>query len=59
MKSTLLPLAMLWLAAHALLLGLILGLKFLGAKTILLLAMIGTAAWFLLGRRKTLRLPAA
>jgi hypothetical protein len=58
-KSALLPLVMLWLAAHALLLGLILALKFLGAKMILLLAMMGTAAWFLLGRRKPLRLPAA
>ena len=37
---------MVWLAAHALLLGVILSLKFLGAKTLLLLAMAGTAIWF-------------
>ncbi len=46
-----LPLVIVWLAAHAVLLGLILGLKFLGAKTVLLLAMIGTAAWFIAGRK--------
>ena len=51
-----LPLAILWLAAHALLLGAILGLKFLGAKMLLLLAMIGGAAWLLLGRPRRLRL---
>ena len=55
-KSALLPLVLLWLAAHALLLGAILGLKFLGAKMMLLLAMIGAVAWFLLGRGKPRRL---
>jgi hypothetical protein len=45
-----------WLAAHALLIGLILGLKFLGAKMLLLLAMAGTLAWLLVRRQP--RLPA-
>jgi hypothetical protein len=42
----------LWLAAHAFLLVLILGLKFLGVKTMLLLAMLGTAAWFATRQRR-------
>ena len=50
LKSGLAPLVLLWLAAHAVLLALILGLKFLSAKTLMLLAMV--AVWFLLGRRK-------
>ena len=45
-KSAWLPLALIWLAAHALLLGLILSLKFLGAKALLLLAMMAAALWF-------------
>jgi hypothetical protein len=51
-------LLLLWLAAHALLLGLILGVKFLTAKTMLLLFLAGTAAWFLVGRRRVPSLPA-
>jgi hypothetical protein len=47
----------LWLAAHAFLLGLILSLKFLGAKAVLLLAMAGTAVWFVVKRPRRLRLP--
>lgn len=50
---------LLWLAAHALLLGLILSLKFLTAKTVVLLLVVGAACWFLLGRRKPLALPPA
>ena len=57
MKSALLPLAILWLAAHALLLGAILGLKFLGAKFLLVLAMIGAVLWFFVKRAP--RLPRA
>jgi hypothetical protein len=53
MKSALWPLLLLWLAAHALLLGLILGAKFLTAKAVALLLLAGTAAWFLSGRRRT------
>ena len=49
---------LLWLAAHALLLGLILSLKFLTAKAVVLLLLAGAACWFLLGRRKPLALPA-
>jgi hypothetical protein len=49
---------LLWLVAHALLLGLILSLKFLTAKAIVLLLLAGAACWFLLGRRKALALPA-
>ncbi len=52
-KSALWPLFLLWLAAHALLLGLILGAKFLTAKAVALLLLAGTVAWFLLGRRRT------
>ncbi len=47
LKSALLPLAGIWLAAHAVLLVAILSLKFLTAKTILLVLLLGTAAWFL------------
>ena len=50
---------MLWLAAHAFLLGLILGIKFVTAKTLMLMLLAGTAFWFLLGRRKTPSLLAA
>jgi hypothetical protein len=51
-------LVLLWLAAHALLLGLILSLKFLTAKTVVLLLLAGAVCWFLLGRRKPLALSA-
>jgi hypothetical protein len=57
LKSALLPLALVWLAVHAVLLAAILGLKFLTAKTLLLLAMAGTLAWVVLGRRQRLALP--
>ena len=52
-----LPLALVWLAVHAVLLAAILGLKFLTAKTVLVLAMLGAAVWFLLGRKPRLALP--
>ncbi len=48
LKSALPPLALIWLAAHAVLLAVILSLKFLTAKTILLGILLGMAAWFLL-----------
>jgi hypothetical protein len=54
MKSTLLPLAMIWLAAHALILALILGLKFLAAKTVVLLALAGAVLMFVLKRKPAL-----
>jgi hypothetical protein len=57
LKSALLPLVILWLAAHAFLLGLILGVKFLGIKALLLVAMLGTALWFAIGRRPDLSAP--
>jgi hypothetical protein len=50
----LLPLAIAWLALHGALLALILGIKFLGAKTIALLLLLGAVFWFLTGRRSTL-----
>ncbi len=50
-KSALLPLVILWLAAHGLVLALILGVKFLGAKTILVLGLISAGAWFIVKRR--------
>ena len=52
------PLLFLWLAAHAVLLGLILGVKFLTVKMMALLFLAGTAVWLLLGRRRTPALPA-
>jgi hypothetical protein len=54
LKSAWLPLALLWLAAHALLLGLILSVKFLTMKTVLVLAMAGTAVWWLVRRKPAL-----
>jgi hypothetical protein len=57
LKSGFGPLLLLWLAAHALLLGLILGVKFLSVKFMALLFMMGTVAWFLFGRRRNLSLP--
>jgi len=52
------PLLLLWLAAHAALLGLILCVKFLTVKMVALLFLAGTVAWFLLGRRRSASLPA-
>ena len=42
------PLAILWLAAHALLLGLILGVKFLTAKTVALFLLLSLALMLVL-----------
>jgi hypothetical protein len=53
----LLPLALLWLAAHAFLLAVILSLKFLGMKTLALFLLLGAAFWFLTGRRRPALLP--
>jgi hypothetical protein len=58
MKSGLWPLVLLWLAAHAVLLALILSIKFVTAKMLMLILLAGTAFWFLLGRRQPLSLPA-
>ena len=45
-KSALAPLVLLWLAVHAVLLALILGVKFLTAKTVLLaLLLMGSLAF--------------
>ena len=45
-RSALWPLALLWLAVHAVLLALILGVKFLTAKTVLLaLLLMGSLAF--------------
>ncbi len=52
-----LPLALIWLAAHAALLVLILSLKFLTAKAVLLMAMAGGLLWLMLGRKPRLALP--
>ena len=52
------PLLLLWLAAHAVLLGLILGLKFLTAKTVAILFLVATALWLLLDRKRAPSLPA-
>jgi hypothetical protein len=51
-RSVLVPLLMVWLAVHAVLLLLILSLKFLGVKTLALLLLLTAAFWFLTGRRR-------
>ncbi len=56
-KSALLPLAVIWLAAHAVLLALILSLKFLTAKLAVLMLVVGAALWFVLRRTRPLLLP--
>jgi hypothetical protein len=57
MKSALLPLILIWLAVHAVLLGLILSLKFLTAKTVALILMAGALLWLALGRKPRIALP--
>ena len=57
MKSALLPLILLWLAVHAVLLVLILSLKFLTAKTVALMLLTAGVLWFLLGRTRRIALP--
>ena len=52
------PLLVLWLAVHAVLLGLILGVKFLTVKTMALLFLAGTVLWLLLRRKDVPSLPA-
>ena len=52
------PLVLLWLALHAVLLGLILGVKFLTAKMVALLFLAGTLVWFIVGRKRAPSLPA-
>jgi hypothetical protein len=52
------PLLLLWLAAHAVLLSLILSVKFLTIKTMALLFLAGTAFWLLLGKKRMASLPA-
>jgi hypothetical protein len=57
LKSTLLPLAILWLAVHAALLAVILSLKFLTAKAVALMFVAAALLWFLLGRTRRTALP--
>jgi hypothetical protein len=56
-KSALLPLVLLWLAVHAVLLAVILSLKFLTAKAVALMLLMAGALWFLLGRDRRIALP--
>jgi hypothetical protein len=58
LKSGLWPLVLLWLAVHAFVLALILGVKFVTAKMLVMIFLAGTVFWFLLGRKKPLSLPA-
>jgi hypothetical protein len=51
------PLALVWLAVHAVLLGLILSLKFLTAKAAALMLLAAGVLWFLLGRTRRIFLP--
>jgi len=55
------PLVLLWLAVHAVLLALILGLKFLTAKTVIMAMLLASVAFFLWRQLHTAprRLPAA
>jgi hypothetical protein len=52
-----LPLALIWLAAHAVLLAFILSLKFLTAKTAALILMATVAFWFVANRKRPVLLP--
>jgi hypothetical protein len=52
------PLVLIWLTVHAVLLAVILGVKFLTLKTMALLFLVGTAFWLLLGRKRPIALPA-
>jgi hypothetical protein len=47
---------LLWLAVHAALLALIIGLKFLTAKMMVLMLLLAGAVFFLLGRRRPAKL---
>jgi len=49
-KSALLPLALLWLAVHAVLLAVILGAKFLFTKTVLIALLVMGSLAFLFSR---------
>jgi hypothetical protein len=51
------PLALIWLAVHAALLVVILGLKFLTAKVAALMLMAAGLLWFLMGQRWRIALP--
>ena len=55
-KSALLPLAMIWLAVHAVLLALILGIKFVTAKIMVLILLLAGTVFFLFGRRRPAKL---
>ena len=48
---------MIWLAAHAVLLALVLSLKFLTAKVAVFILMAAAAFWFLAGRKRPALLP--
>jgi hypothetical protein len=48
---------LIWLAAHAVLLALILSLKFLTAKAAALILMAAVALWFAVGRKRPALLP--
>jgi hypothetical protein len=52
LKKGLWPLVLLWLAAHAAILAVILAVKFLTAKTMALLLVAAAAFWFLTGRKR-------
>ena len=57
LKFRIWPLVLLWLAVHAVFLGLILGLKFLTAKAAALMLLAAGVLWFLLGRTRRISLP--
>ena len=54
-RAALVPLVLIWLALHAAALGLLLAIKFLGAKALVLGLALLAVVWFLT-RPKTLRL---
>jgi hypothetical protein len=55
-RPAFLPLFLIWLALHAALLGLVLAIRFVGLKVMLLAVAVAGAFWLLL-RRRPLRLP--
>ena len=53
-RSALLPLVLLWLAAHAVLLAMILGAKFLFTKTVLIAALLVAGTVFVFARLRAI-----
>jgi len=57
-SAVVMPLVLLWLAVHGAILAVILAIKFLTAKTMVLLLLAAATFWFLTGRKQRPALPA-